>query len=246
MNDHIKNINLMQRLIERLNSEVFEMSYTLIANYLLRNLSNMQTITIEKVCQEAFVSKSTIRRFCNNIGYHNFSELKQAYLEIENNFYDMNYVDSPLEIPKILNDVYAIETNVIESITSKIYNEYIFILFPYELYAPFYEFQREMLLSGKVIHLMPNIDLHYKDTKHYMDHAVLMIAAFNEDYHQNIMPYLNELNSDNIYLSDCEKQSNQNNHYLTFKPVKHPAFRKYQLMFFLDRVIASYRELENV
>lgn len=247
MNDRLKNINLTQRLIERLNSEVFEMSYTLIANYLLRNLKNMQTITIEKVCQEAFVSKSTIRRFCNNIGYKNFSELKQAYLETKNDFYDTHYTDNPLEITKIMQDVYDIDKNIIKNIASKIYQqEYIFILFPYELYAPFYEFQREMLLNGKVVHLMPNIDLHYQDTKDLMNHAILIIAAFNEEYLQTITPYLNKLSSDNIYLSDCTQQNNQKNHYVLFKKLSHPALRKYQLMFFLDRVITSYKECENV
>lgn len=243
MGNDLKTIHLIQRLTERLNSEVFEMSYTLIANYLLRNHKTINNITIDDICNEAFVSKSTVRRFCNNIGYKNFTELKDAYLKI-NLDNENSYFDFKEDIPQIINSVFQIDTKIIHNIIKEIKtNNYIFILFPYHFYAPLYDFQRQMIFKGKMINLMPNIDLHFEDTKDYLNNAVLIIVDFDNTYAHTLIPYLNQLNTVNVVLT------NQNNHCLLsnfnieFENLKSSTLQKYQLSFLMDRII---REYENV
>ena len=101
-----------------------------------------------------------------------------------------------------------------------------------------------MLYREKVIHLMPNIDLHYQDTKDYLDKSLILIIDFDNYIYENANQYLKGLNSKNIYLTNQEKE--YYNPYLTvnFDYLPHRTLRKYQLMYFFDRVIQQY--LENV
>lgn len=49
-----------------------------IAHYLLGNCYVVNNISIQDVARNCFVSKSTVSRFCRQIGYHDYQELNQA------------------------------------------------------------------------------------------------------------------------------------------------------------------------
>lgn len=242
----LKNMNLPQRLIERLNSEVFEMSYTLIAEHLLRNYDRLKNITIKEVCDCTFVSKSTLRRFCNHLGYKNFTELKQSYIELkENNILSHTLQrDEYLKVFQSVLDINRVLVNqIIHEIKSK---KYIFFIFPYDLYAPFYEFQREMLNFRKLIHLMPNIDRHYEDIKHFLDEALVFIVDFDDTYLDMVTPYLNKVHSTNILFTNHHGYYGRTFLTIPFHHFSIDSLRKYQLALFLDTIIYQYAIQENV
>lgn len=246
MTQQLKNLHLPQRLIERLNSEVFEMSYTLIADYLLRNYRNIKKMTVEEVCDSTYVSKSTLRRFCNHIGYKNFTELKMAYVELkdDNISYQFNQNEEYL---KIVHSIQNIDLLLIDQLIDNIRSKkYIFFLFPYDLYSPFYDFQREMLVRGKLVHLMPNIDLHYDDTKSSLNESLIFIIDFDSSYIDTIIPYLDKINSTNILLTNQKRNYDKALITINFDDLEIKSLRKYQLSLFLDIIINKYYVYENV
>lgn len=52
-----------------------------IAHYLLENCYVVQNISIQDVAEKCYVSKSTVSRFCRQIGYQDYRELNQAIYE---------------------------------------------------------------------------------------------------------------------------------------------------------------------
>jgi len=53
-----------------------------ITKYILENIKNLNDLTVYQITDEAFVSRSSIRRFCQKLGYDNFSELKDTLTDI--------------------------------------------------------------------------------------------------------------------------------------------------------------------
>lgn len=59
-----------------------ESSEKAISEYLLYNLDNIDNLTINEIVDQAFVSHSSVRRFCNELGYKNFTELRSSFTAI--------------------------------------------------------------------------------------------------------------------------------------------------------------------
>src|SRR5699024_11056023 len=45
-------------------------------NYILNNINRINEVTVNEIIDNAYISRSSIRRFCNKLGYNNFSEFK--------------------------------------------------------------------------------------------------------------------------------------------------------------------------
>lgn len=57
-----------------------------IARYLLDRLDRLEEISVELLAEECFVSKSTVSRFCRDIGLEDFSELRDLLRQTEKTF----------------------------------------------------------------------------------------------------------------------------------------------------------------
>lgn len=57
-----------------------------IARYLLDRLDHLEETSVELLAEECFVSKSTVSRFCRDIGLEDFSELRDLLRQTEKTF----------------------------------------------------------------------------------------------------------------------------------------------------------------
>lgn len=57
-----------------------------IARYLLDRLDHLEDVSVELLAEECFVSKSTVSRFCRDIGLEDFSELRDLLRQTEKTF----------------------------------------------------------------------------------------------------------------------------------------------------------------
>ena len=65
-----------------------------IAEYILKNLDNIENLTIQKLAKETFTSNTTIIRFCRKLGLDGFKKLKiQLIKEVENSYNLQNKID---------------------------------------------------------------------------------------------------------------------------------------------------------
>lgn len=69
---------LMQKLIDCASNNSLDNIFGNIAYYLLLNFNKVDTLSSAELADVCFTSPSTIRRFCNSIGYQSFTNLKNA------------------------------------------------------------------------------------------------------------------------------------------------------------------------
>lgn len=78
---NINNLGLLNSLCAILNEGVKDSDYA-ISVYLIKNINSLDNITVNRIMDETFTSRSAIRRFCNRIGYGNFGELKESITQL--------------------------------------------------------------------------------------------------------------------------------------------------------------------
>src|SRR5699024_8208269 len=76
----VKTINnnkiCLKNTLDSINNEKEINSYYAFTNYILNNINRINDITVNEIIDNAYISRSSIRRFCNKLGYNNFSEFK--------------------------------------------------------------------------------------------------------------------------------------------------------------------------
>lgn len=100
----IVRFNLLTSLLSHLNRNDENDTDFVIARYFLTHLRQLKDISIYKIAEECFVSRSSIQRFIKNIGYDSYTQLKASLDEVithEDSFKDytdhVNYHNYILE-----------------------------------------------------------------------------------------------------------------------------------------------------
>ena len=86
--------NLLSSLLSILNTNDEHDTDFVIAKYFLNNLNHLKDISIYKVADDCFVSRSSVQRFIKNIGYDSYTQLKKGIdvvISHESSF--INYTD---------------------------------------------------------------------------------------------------------------------------------------------------------
>lgn len=78
---NINNLGLLNMFSTIINGDEQDSDHA-ITSYILNNIDKLNNISINQVVEEAFVSRSSVRRFCNRLGYNNFSEFKSSLTDI--------------------------------------------------------------------------------------------------------------------------------------------------------------------
>lgn len=74
----LQTFNLLSSLLSILNTNDELDTDFVIAKYFLNNLNHLKDISIYKVADECFVSRSSVQRFIKNIGYESYTQLKKG------------------------------------------------------------------------------------------------------------------------------------------------------------------------
>ena len=82
-NEHtIVRFNLLTSLLSLLNQNGENDTDFVIARYFLLNLKRLKSISIYKIAEDCYVSRSSVQRFIKNIGYDSFTQMKSNIDEI--------------------------------------------------------------------------------------------------------------------------------------------------------------------
>ncbi len=135
-----------------------------IAKYILENYFRIASLNIYDVAAECYVSRSSVRRFCVNIGYDNFLELKKEFKAFDyqyNYFMEMHEDDNfrqwyGEEVVKMKDDVDSMITQeMLEAMAQRIHDgERVIFLSSYSSMQCVTEFQRPLVLLHKIIKVM--------------------------------------------------------------------------------------------
>ncbi len=93
--DHnINRFNLLTSLLAILNKNDEKDTEYIIAEYIITHLREMADISIYKVAEDCYLSRSSVQRFVKEIGYESYTQMKQNIAEvIEHEEALLNYTD---------------------------------------------------------------------------------------------------------------------------------------------------------
>lgn len=92
---NVNNFGLLNAVCALINSGE-DSSDVSIARYLVKHLGDLQSVTSNEVIEEAFVTRSAVRRFCNRLGYRCWSDLKDSF---SNTAYPSDLSHRDLSVP---------------------------------------------------------------------------------------------------------------------------------------------------
>lgn len=168
---HINRLSLVHSLTSVINdSPQDDVNYTL-AYYFLQHYHELDELNIYDVAAQCYVSRSSVRRFCKEIGYENFKDLKHNFKEFDEQFHQLlsnndqeNYREwLTNEINSMMKELdQRMNTNEVDVIIDKIHDsrEVVFLTSGSST-MPVKEFQRSMIVCGKIIRIISDANVDY-------------------------------------------------------------------------------------
>ncbi|WP_067843075.1 MurR/RpiR family transcriptional regulator [Amphibacillus sediminis] len=172
---NINNLGLLNTLATIINDGERDSDYA-ITEFILNNIDNVSHISNNMIMDEAFVSRSAIRRFCNRLGYKNFSELKNSLSDIifPSNIHlrEFEHVKAyrkkmNQELAKMIEDINQLITDQVLDQLVDLINDYqdISIISANNTSSNLLKFQQELFYAKKIIRLVN----HYYDNNNLKD-----------------------------------------------------------------------------
>lgn len=208
---NINNLGLLNILATIINEEK-ENSDRAITVYLLENLDNIENVTINEIIDRAFVSHSSVRRFCNRLGYRNFSELKTSFNDIvfpsslhlrtfESVEDYRENINTQLE--KIIKEINKIvDDDAIKHLVSQIHkHNHVIILCSNNTSSDLIKFQQELFYANKIIRV---VDSNFNDfylKKHSKDPALIIVVSISGIFAQEVLHIVDNIKGKKIFVT---------------------------------------------
>ena len=245
-------------LIAILNNQETNSTYYKIAKYLLQNHYISNHVTMEDVAQNCFCAKSTVSRFCRQIGYQNYYELNQDLYnstKLSQDKYDryMHYdfdTTKDIFLGNILSLVDMMHSTIHESDVNALVND----LLNYEEVAIFgtsqsqsmaQTFQNDMCLSKKIM-TTSNLPEHQKQyIVNSNNKNLIIIISFSGEYFRSFMNinHLDKNNKAKFILITCNPKMRNSTYYDDIYYIEAQdtyAYRAHSINIFLNIVSIEY------
>lgn len=248
---------IRQSLVAIMNSEETSSTYYRIAKYLLQNNYIAKHVSMDDVAKNCYCAKSTVSRFCRQIGYENYYELNQDLYDSTKKSQDKynRYLNYDFKTSKeiFLGDLlYAIEM-INQTLNEKEINKFVYNLNNYDEVAIFgnsqsqtiaQKFQNDMCLSRKIITATALPEYQKEYIQNANSHTLIIIISFSGDYfRQFISKYQFENSKPKILLITCNKKMVHSALYdeVYYIPANdNYAFRAHSISIFLNIIAIEY------
>lgn len=144
---------LIYTLLAYLNNSIIQDINYHIAKNLLENINIIKTMSLEDLTVQLNVSSRTVNRFCQKIGYHNFSTLRKFTLQSEKQTYhyeqdSASFHSILLQHFKIIDQITQAEYIAISQMINAAHHIYIIGFEKHQMIA--LEFQKQLFELGKI------------------------------------------------------------------------------------------------
>ncbi len=253
----INRLSLLHSLFSVLNDYPPEDSNAVLALYFLEHYRKLSELNIFDVAADCFVSRSSVRRFCQSIGYENFIDLKTEFREYDDQMAHFtqhvekdNYRES---LTKEINAMIAeldqrMNHAETDKMADRIKNSRFVVFLTSETSTSIIRtFQQSMVLHGKIIYLISdsyteNNLLNKLDQRDYLIvlSATGVFAKACEDYIKPIKAYkaLVTVNRDEGFKSQYDRV-----YHLSAQDRSQDGslvYGKYGLTYMFDVIYATY------
>lgn len=254
---NINNLGLLNALGAIINEEE-DSSDKAISEYLLQHLETIDSLTINEIVDQAFVSHSSIRRFCNKLGYKNFSELKDSFTDIAfpSNLHLREFEslgkyreELKLEITNMMTDMnQMVDNQTIEYVVDLIYkHKEIFFISANNTTSNLLKFQQELFYVNKIIRVVNsnyNNDFINKISK---PESLIFVVSVSGVFAEQVYNIMDEIKGQKILITANRNEEFTNPYheviYLSEKDVNSDslgALGKYGITYLFDLISEHY------
>ncbi len=252
----INRYGLLYSLFSIINHQEQSDADYVVAEFLLKNYSDIGNLNIYDVADSCNVSRSTIRRFCETIGFDNFATMKKEFDKYDDeynryiSFYSReNFSDYlSLEMNRMITELTQVPETILEDISSKIYNSSKVVFLTSSIGATAVsQFQNGMLFSNKVIHVISDHFDNHPMLNSLEENDLLIVLSGTANLARSIVPQLSTIKPYKALLTMNESVTEvlEYDSIYNIRDVL-PDFDssilyfKYGFMFFLDMLLAKY------
>lgn len=254
---NINNLGLLNSLSFIMNEGIKDSDYA-ITVYIVNNLYRINDITINMIIDESYTSRSAVRRFCNRLGYDNFSDFKASitqlifpsnlrhreFKSLEDHREHLNML--LLEIIKDINLTFS--DNQINQIVEKIHkSEKVILLCANNTSGDLIKFQQELIYANKVINIVSNAYTNNRIVKDLDSHSLIITVSASGKFAEIANSWIKEMygekllitaNRDPLFTPIYDEifhisQASFSNDYLGI-------YGKYGIVYIFDLISASY------
>lgn len=199
----INRLDLVYSLFSIVNQNKTDDPDYVLAKYFLEHYTELSKLNIHEVAADCYVSRSSVRRFCQQIGYDNFKDLKDEFREFDYQYnYFMKLTDRDNyrewlagELAKMVNELnQRMDTSEVDRIVERIHDsENVVFLSSYSSILFLMEFQRPLILSGKLVRVMTdtNMDIDFLLSLGENDYVMTVSATGN--FARAVMPVITQI-----------------------------------------------------
>lgn len=254
---NVKNLGLLNVLASILNGDESTSEYA-ITEYLVSRIDDIMRVTVNDIIDHAHVSRSSVRRYCNLLGYDNFSDFKENFSIISfpsnihlRNFsgvsnYQYNLNAGLQQMFREMNEV--VNKEVINNLTKKMesYDE-ILVFSANNTSSNLLKFQQELLYTKKIVKLV-DLNLHYDNLRCLnTQDTLILVVSVSGLYAKAILKEIESLHGYKILVTAnrSEKISCSFDEviYLSERDVRNDRFGllgKYGVTYFFDLLSENY------
>lgn len=186
---NINNLGVLNKLGSYINTVSEVSSEYVISSYLIRNINRINNIGVYDIVEDCYVSISAVRRFCNDIGYNNFSDLKSSLNDViypsnihQRSFTNIDFYRRVLEqelinkldtVNKLLDDKTVINLcQLIESYDN------VYFLCANNTSGNIIRFQQELFSVNKITHIISsNFELEFANRIHSSNRSLIIVVS---------------------------------------------------------------------
>lgn len=175
-------LGVVNALLEIINTHPADDQDAVLALFFLENYAHLGELNIFDVASSCYVSRASVRRFCQSIGFNSFKELKDGFRRYRHRYeYFLSLHQEADYIPKFTHELVGaieeiserLDPYELDHIASNIHSAPKTVLLSSYSSAPtMLEFQRALILSGTVVNLMT--ELSYNESE--------LLAMGSDDY----------------------------------------------------------------
>lgn len=188
----LQTFNLLSSLLSILNSNDELDTDFVIAKYFLNNLSHLKDISIYKVADDCFVSRSSVQRFIKNIGYDSYTQLKNGIdvvISHESSFIDYTNHSSYREY--LSSSISEMSKDICEGASSPDFNKFvdlfmnagnIVMVTAEDSSFPCKIFQQQLISIGKLIRITTNATTNRQLLENLDENDLIIVSSITGNF----------------------------------------------------------------
>lgn len=253
-------LNLINDLCAIVNTDTPTSPDTVLARFFLDNYHQISELSVYDIADSCLVSRSSIHRFCQRLGYQNFKDMKADFNAVSTQYdYFMKLagrddfvIYMQLEMMKMIVDLNEqITKDILERLATRIHDsKEVILISSYSEKSYLQKFQRPLVLSGKIIRVFcdhfEEDDLQYSFLKKLDKDSFVIVISAKGIYAANMDEIIRSIPAykalvTSSYRDDIEDGYDEVYHlsrddYTNLKSV----YSEYGICFFFDILYSTY------